>query len=36
MVSFFGPQNRETNGGNEIIGGGMKQSEESGHFLQIV
>ena len=35
-VSFSGPQNRETNGGNETIGGRLKQLEEIGEFLQIV
>ena len=35
IVSFPGPQNRETNGGNETIGGGLKQLEEIENFLQI-
>ena len=35
IVSFSGPPNRETNGGNETIGGGLKQSEEIEDFLQI-
>ena len=35
IVSFSGPQNRETNGGNETIGGGLKQLEDIEDFLQI-
>ena len=35
IVSFYGPSNRETNGGNETIGGGLKQLEEIEDFLQI-
>ena len=35
IVSFSGPLNRETNGGNERIGGGLKQLEEIEDFLQI-
>ena len=34
IVSFSRPQNRETNGGNETIGGGLKQLEEIEDFLQ--
>ena len=36
VVSFSGAQNRETNGVNETIGGGLKELEEIGDFLQIV
>ena len=35
IVSFSGPQNRETNVENETIGGGLKQLEEIEDFLQI-
>ena len=34
IVSFAGPQKRETNGGNETIGGRLKKMEEIGNFLQ--
>ena len=34
VVSFSGPQNRKTNGGNETIGGGLKQLEDIEDFLQ--
>ena len=33
IVSFSGSQNRETNGGNETIDGGLKQLEEIGDFI---
>ena len=35
IVSFSGPLNRETNGGNETIGGRLKRLEEIEDFLQI-
>ena len=35
IVSFSGPQNLKTNGGNETIGGGLKQLEDIEDFLQI-
>ena len=35
IVSFPGPQNREANGGNETIGGGLKKLEEIEDFLKI-
>ena len=35
IVSFSGPENRPTNGGNETIVGGLKQLEEIENFLQI-
>ena len=34
-VSFSGPQNRETNLGNETIGGGLKRLEVNEDFLLI-
>ena len=33
--SFSGPQNRETNGGNETISGGLKQLEEIVIFFKL-
>ena len=35
IVSFSGPQNRETNGGNETIVGGLKQLDEIEDIFQI-
>ena len=34
IVSFSGPSNRETNGGKETIGDGLKPLEEIEDFLQ--
>ena len=36
IVSFSGPQNRETKEGNATIGGGLKQLDEIGDYIQIV
>ena len=36
IVSFSRPKNGGTNGGNETVGGGLKQFEEIGDSIQIV